>query len=460
MRVLHVPYSFYPDPAGGTEIYVADLAQAQMESGLEAAVAAPGGESRFYELSGMRIWRFETGREQRLTDLYGNGDPVAASGFAEILDQFEPDMVHLHAVTSAVSILLAEQVKRRRIPLVLNYHTPTVSCTRGTLLKWGEDICDGKLDRRSCAACTLHGLGLSRPMASAVATLPPGAGRSLGRAGLEGGIWTALRMSELIDIRLRSFHRMMEMADRVVALCEWSRALLLHNGVAGNKLSLCRQGISWSAEQPMPAPEGSKSGVPIRAVFLGRLGKEKGAEVVIEALASQPRLGIALDIFGVRQGDAGDLYARMLSTRIDDDTRIRLLPAIAPSDVVPRLREYDVMLVPSQWLETGPLVVLEAFAAGIPVIGSKLGGIAELVRDGVDGMLVDPPASVAAWGGILQRIAANRDLLAEWKRGILPPRSTRQVALDFDSIYAEAAAGTGAEWNAAPSGLDRRRPVA
>ena len=52
------------------------------------------------------------------------------------------------------------------------------------------------------------------------------------------------------------------------------------------------------------------------------------------------------------------------------------------------LSRIDVLAVPSQWLETGPLVVLEAFAAGTPVIGSDLGGIRELVSDGRDGLLV------------------------------------------------------------------------
>ena len=56
--------------------------------------------------------------------------------------------------------------------------------------------------------------------------------------------------------------------------------------------------------------------------------------------------------------------------------------------VIDRLSRYHVVAVPSQWMETGPLVILESFAAGVPVIGSALGGIADKVDDGVSGLLL------------------------------------------------------------------------
>ncbi len=56
--------------------------------------------------------------------------------------------------------------------------------------------------------------------------------------------------------------------------------------------------------------------------------------------------------------------------------------------MVDTLASYDATVVPSQWLETGPLIVLESFAAGTPVIGSNLGGVAELVSHDRDGWLV------------------------------------------------------------------------
>jgi len=95
------------------------------------------------------------------------------------------------------------------------------------------------------------------------------------------------------------------------------------------------------------------------------------------------------------------------------------------------------VVVPSQGMETGPLVVLEAFAAGVPVLGSALGGIPDKVRDGVDGLLVDPYHAVEAWRAALLRVGADRDLVAALTRGVRPPRSMAEVAREMRAIYAE-----------------------
>jgi glycosyltransferase involved in cell wall biosynthesis len=86
-------------------------------------------------------------------------------------------------------------------------------------------------------------------------------------------------------------------------------------------------------------------------------------------------------------------------------------------------------------METGPLVVLESFAAGVPVIGSALGGIADKVRHDVDGLLVDPFASVDAWTSALLRCVDEPGLLARLRANVAAPRSMRDVARDMSAIY-------------------------
>lgn len=101
------------------------------------------------------------------------------------------------------------------------------------------------------------------------------------------------------------------------------------------------------------------------------------------------------------------------------------------------LTGYDVLAVPSRWMENAPLVVLEAFAAGIPIIGSDLGGIAELVTHGVDGLLL-PVDDLAAWTATLRRLAADREEMRRLAAGVRPPRTMAQVAADMVPIYASA----------------------
>jgi len=79
-------------------------------------------------------------------------------------------------------------------------------------------------------------------------------------------------------------------------------------------------------------------------------------------------------------------------------------------------------------------VVLEAFAAGVPVLGSRLGGIAELVREDVDGILVEP-ASVAAWTAALQALAADPERCMRLRGGIRPPRTMTTVAAEMAALY-------------------------
>src|SRR5262249_46884005 len=155
--------------------------------------------------------------------------------------------------------------------------------------------------------------------------------------------------------------------DHVIALCNWTRELLIRNGVAPEKITLSRHGIGNFAAEP--AARRAPAQGPIRLAFLGRLDPTKGAHVVVRALKGNPGLDVGLALQGVRRGDAGDRYLKQLEAMTAGDPRIRLLPPLHPDEVIPCLRKYHALVVPSQCLETGPLVVLEAFASGIPVIG-------------------------------------------------------------------------------------------
>src|SRR5205823_1884361 len=113
-----------------------------------------------------------------------------------------------------------------------------------------------------------------------------------------------------------------------------------------------------------------------------------------------------------------------------------MLP-LESADVVGKLREYDCLTVPSQWLETGPMVVLEAFAAGVPVIGTNLGGIAELVTHEVDGLLIG--RSIESWRDTLSRILREPELLRRLAAGVRPPRTIRDAAIEMRQLYGQLA---------------------
>ena len=116
------------------------------------------------------------------------------------------------------------------------------------------------------------------------------------------------------------------------------------------------------------------------------------------------------------------------------DGRIQFYAPVPASEVVATISRYDLLAVPSQCLETGPLVVLEAFAAGVPVIGSKLGGIAELVQAGFNGILVEA-GSAEAWAAGLAKLAGEPRFLEQLRSGIRPPRMMATVAEETVTLY-------------------------
>ena len=116
---------------------------------------------------------------------------------------------------------------------------------------------------------------------------------------------------------------------------------------------------------------------------------------------------------------------------LNPKSRIRWLEPVKPEKVVETIGKYDALVVPSVCLETGPLVVLEAFAAGVPVIGSRLGGIAEMVRDGVDGLLFEAgsPEDLA------DKIQGFHRRMKNIKAGVPRVKNSREVGYEHLKSY-------------------------
>lgn len=433
MKTLHIAFSFPPDPPGGTELYVAALCRELQAMGVGAVVTAPGPRDARYRHDGVTVRRFamQTGPLD-LVELYGGGDRAAADVFDRILREERPDVVHQHALTPACSIQLIERAKAFGVPVVFTYHTPTTTCQRGNLLEWGTTPCDGRLERHRCTACTLQGYGLGRGTSRTLAHVPASAGRLIGQARLAGGPWTALRMSSLMEHRLHASQMLFESVDRFVALAPWVEQLLQRNGVPAEKITCVPHGI---ASARPPARRRSSMSGRLRLAHLGRVDPIKGTALLIDALRRAPDASVSLDIFGVVQSSAGAGMLEGWRQLAQGDARVRFLPPIDYDTVIDRLAEYDMVVVPSQGMETGPLVVLEAFAAGVPVIGAALGGIADKIADGVDGLLVRPYHSVEAWSAALIRVGSDRRLVADLSGGVRPPRSMSDVARAMRALY-------------------------
>jgi glycosyltransferase involved in cell wall biosynthesis len=306
------------------------------------------------------------------------------------------------------------------------------------MMLFGETPCDGVIDTKRCVACALTGLGVPKPLACAVAVVPNGLRSRAATFAGQFGTSSALRIPSLIASGRRRFLEFISEVDHVVAVSQWVNEVLTRNAVSVEKVTLCRQGVSAPTQARRSRGLLEQAG-PLKIAYFGRIDYTKGPDLLGRALNMMPEVAVKIDIFAIRQSAEPDQVYDFLRAHARQDARLALRTGIAPDAVTDLMADYDLIAVPSRWLESGPLVALEAFAAGVPVIGANLGGIAELVRDGVDGVLVTPD-DAAAWAATIRRLVNNRHLIDAMRARIEPPRTMNAVADDMAQLYAKVLA--------------------
>lgn len=205
-----------------------------------------------------------------------------------------------------------------------------------------------------------------------------------------------------------------------------------------------RHPMPWPDELPVaPAHDG-----PLRLLYVGRCERRKGVQDLIDALTGFTA-DWRLTVLGADTATAplGGSMLRTLQLQAAEDPRIRFVTAVARAELPAVMADHDAVVLPSRW-ECWPYVALEALAAGVPLLGTRVGGLVEIVRPGVTGWLApgagtealrevlgplvaEPRRARAPRDGVrehLQRLAdadALRAAYAGLARASRPPRPTR-----------------------------------
>lgn len=124
-------------------------------------------------------------------------------------------------------------------------------------------------------------------------------------------------------------------------------------------------------------------------IYFGRLGPEKGIITLLKAIKDLPKIELKL----IGEGPQRPVIEQYIKD--NKINNVKLLGYKSGQELQDLIKNSRFVLIPSEWYENNPLVVLESFAFGKPVIGSKLGGIPELVKDGQTGFLFKPGDSEA-----------------------------------------------------------------
>lgn len=222
--------------------------------------------------------------------------------------------------------------------------------------------------------------------------------------------------------------------DRFVALTPFARERFAAAGVPAAKIRIRPNGLP----DPGPPPDGPRRGL----LFVGRLSPEKGVLVLADAAASA-----GMRVTAIGEGP--------LAGALAGHPGLDLVGARSPAEVQAAMGRAAALVVPSLWYEGLPMVVAEAYAAGTPVVASRIGALADLVADGATGLLAAPgdagdlaralariaadPASAAAMGR-----AARAVYEREWREDV-----TTCALLD---IYRDAVAARSADASLARTG--------
>jgi glycosyltransferase involved in cell wall biosynthesis len=192
--------------------------------------------------------------------------------------------------------------------------------------------------------------------------------------------------------------------------------------------------------------------------FFGQLRPHKGVLVLLRAMRLLWESGereLHLFLNGANLESEGEEFQRQVETLLEACPNVTFLGRYAPEEISRRMRDVAWVVVPSLWWENSPLVIQEAFMHRRPVICSDVGGMAEKVSDGVDGLhfRVGDPADLAE----KMRTAASRELWRRLRARIAPVYSMTEAVEAHAAIYRSLVAERGRQPAGELASADRRR---
>lgn len=280
---------------------------------------------------------------------------------AELLRAAKPDLMHCHNIYAGLTPAILDAAAANGVPTVLTLHDYKLACPSYLLLRRGKacDACVG----RSFLNCLARRCHKESWIASAVTTFESTFNERTGK-------WSR--------------------AHLYVCPSRFLRSVMLRHGLPEEKLRHVPNGIDL---EQWPAGSDGEG----YALYVGRLSPEKDVETLVRA-----SIGVQLPVRVVGEGpDAERLET--LASALGADVRFEGQKSAAELQAL--LRGAAFLVVPSVASENAPMTIIEAMASGKPVIATRIGGIPELVEDGVTGLLVPP-------GGVEQLREAMRGLAA------------------------------------------------
>ena len=292
-------------------------------------------------------------------------NPLAAADFRRRLESVRPDVVHFHNTWFALSPSVVVAASRLGFPTVLTLHNYRLTCANAQLLRDGVP----------CRLC------------------------------VEGSAWNGLRYrcyrgtlasaaaALTVDLH-RRWRTWSRHVDVFVVLTEFAKRIMVAAGLPSDRIVVKPNFVEDPGPRTLPAEESSV------LLFVGRLSEEKGILTLLEAWRLAHSDSFRLKVIG--DGPLAGL-------RRQPPWGVTFTGRLTRRQVWEHMLASRALLFPSEWYEGQPMAVTEAMAAGLPVLGSDLGGVAELVGRIGSGWLVQQ-ATAAAWADAFVRLENGADI--------------------------------------------------
>ena len=382
MRVLLLHSRYLSGPASGENRVLEDESRLLRENGHEVSVWSPepevGGALANVRTAGSAIWSRR-----------------AASHVATLVRRNRIEIVHVHNLFPTLSPAVLRAARSGGAAVVMTLHNYRLMCLPANFLRDGRpcEDCLGHLPWRG----VVHRCYRDSALGSATLAASLGVGRGAG-----------------------SF----DAVTRFLAVSAFVRAKHVEGGIEPGRI-VVKPNFTWPTER--------RTGPGEYLLFLGRLSSEKGVDTILRA-AARSRGGCPVVVVG----DGPD--AEALRRLAPDHVTFR--GQVDASEVPAILARARALLVPSRWYEAAPRSIIEAYAAGVPVIASDIGALPEAVAGDETGLLA-PPDDDVAWAERMQALADDATSIrlgdaafARWRERFSPERGVR----DLEEAYSEAMA--------------------
>jgi len=453
MRILHAIHDFLPRHHAGSEIYAFDLCRELASTEHISVVCAEFDPSRSH---GEVTWRIHDGLP--VIEIVNNWvcstfeetyrSPRITQQLAHVLHAVQPHVLHVHNLLN-LSFDLTALARARRIPIVATLHDYTLVCPAGgqRVHRAADHVCE-TIDPDRCVRCFRESPYQAHAALGRLASIAPARGalrrtaRNLLRVLPSAAAVVAKNArqaplfpiaSQDIERRLAAARRVFDEIDLFVAPSPTIASEFEQLGLPRSKLRIADYGFA-----PLLRLPSNGRGRNLRIGFVGTLVWHKGAHVLLDAARRLSPDRFELKIFGdpsVFPDYVAELRQRAAGLPV---TFKGAFDRRSVSDIY---RQIDVLVVPSLWLENSPLVIHEAFMAGVAVVGARIGGIADLIEHGRNGLLYEP-RSASDLAAALDTLIRDRSQVVALASQAPAVKSIADDARDWRSIYEALASPT------------------